>query len=711
MSRVSLPLIAIGAVLGLLAGQTPSQCSGQPSTNRFVELPKVDYPADHTTLRNYNAKDLAILDVLVSGSRMRVFYTTEGAVEPNTLQLYPGRLRMVDVHTAIPDLAVTAPAFTLPLDVPGWNSVLGGDLPAEYGKTGSIVGMQPISGNLFVHGPRRNRDEPVAGTFVPQHDPWNGLTYIHDATARPSNMQLTELWSAGEELGIDPYRDFEAVPEGSEIAYAGDDNRYYVAANYCGSDWAGHLLVLHLPNLASIDFNQRVVLPLYEFLGDWLDGLTPGKPVPTSALSVWPLGPEVPRVNFTCPSTPTGPDCSVGADTVAGNKLRPILYVDCDTATMEGRRLLIAGLNLDPIDIASYGGVLAPLDNGGRDDGKYDYVCIMDITDMKAAMTTPMPPGTWHYQDLAAWKAHTTFLRVPPDAPSGWDYTQGATALGSGHDWSHVRVLKPGDPSTFSDERIVGSGTLKSIALHPNGRYVYVVASDQGQEPVAENQDLTDGGWHVPHLYVLDLGHGDLTDQAVCNSYAPTIPGYRLNKLVNKVFPGVQELIGSTLVNSTTIPKMPTSNPSGTTGLTLIGGATCAQVGPYYPGEYQSDPTARTKLVAVRNLNFASSPDRLYVGTTLRAQSTDPAAKGVLAGAVHTFSLAGDGTPGYLHTLTIPQVAASGDYYQLNGMDAVPAAWLASPFSRNVIAITAANTRAANDNPVDRFVLVQDDLP
>jgi hypothetical protein len=614
---------------------------------------------------------------------------------------------MVDVNTPLPDLSTTSPTFSNLAAVPGWNDVLGGDLPATYGKTGSIVGMRSINGNLFVHGPRRNNDTPdPPGSYVPDTEEWNGLTYVKDATGRAADMDLTELWSAGQALGTGGNQNFSAVPEGSDIAYDGDGNRYYIGCNYCGSDWAGHLLVFHVPNLSSINFNQRAVLPLYEFLGDWLDGST-GTPVPTSSLSVWPLGVEVPRINYTCPSTSTGPDCASGSDSVRGNKLRPILYVDCDTATMDGRRLLIAGMNLDPMDIATYGGTLTPLDNAGRDDGKYDYLCIMDITDMKAAMPNPAPPNAWHYQDLAAWKAHTTFLRMPPDVPSGWDYTQAAPALDSGYDWGKVRVFKPGDASTWSDELIVGSGTLKSIALHPNGRYLYVLASDQGQEVVAENAELTDGGWHVPHLYVVDLGYGDLTDQATCNTYAPTIPKYRLNKLVSKLYTGTTEVVGSTLVNSTI--GMPTSNPTGSTGLTLVGGATCAQAGPYYPGEYQSDPTARTKLVALQNLNFTSSPNRLYVGTTGRTQSTDATLKGVIIGAVHVLTLASDGTPSYLRTLTVPQGGA-GEKWQITGMDRVPAAWLGTPYARNVLGITAASTKAADASPIDRLVLVQDGL-
>src|SRR5262245_31401746 len=90
------------------------------------------------------------------------------------------------------------------------------------------------------------------------------------------------------------------------------------AANYCGNDWAGHLLVQSIPNLASVTWADRVVIPVYEFLGDWNHGVAPWTPA-TMAPTNGPLGPEMPRSYYTCPSDPVnGPTCSDGNHTVGG---------------------------------------------------------------------------------------------------------------------------------------------------------------------------------------------------------------------------------------------------------------------------------------------------------------------------------------------------------------------------------------------------------
>jgi hypothetical protein len=204
----------------------------------------------------------------------------------------------------------------------------------------------------------------------------------------------------------------------------------------------------------------------------------------------------------------------------------------------------------------------------------------------------------------------------------------------------------------------------------------------------------------------------DLTDQTVCNSVSPTLPKRRLNKVLQVEYQdGGTTYYASTLVNSTL--GMPTSNPAGTTGLTLIGGASNCDTGPYCPGEYQTDPTARTKLVALRNTAFAQHQDRLYLGTTGRVQTTEPTAKGQIIGAVHVFSLAGNGAPSYLKTLTLPQGAAGTKKYQITGLHEVPASHLASPAARNVVAVVATTSVGSSvpfpDNPIDRLILIQDE--
>jgi hypothetical protein len=180
---------------------------------------------------------------------------------------------------------------------------------------------------------------------------------------------------------------------------------------------------------------------------------------------------------------------------------------------------------------------------------------------------------------------------------------------------------------------------------------------------------------------------------------------HRFNKLVSAVFDEgePEERTFSTLVNSTM--GMPTSHPQVATGLTLPGGAACSEVGPYYPGEFQSDPTARTRMLTVRNTDFVNNIDRLYVGTTMRMQWEDPTISGAPAGAVHCFRLAADGTPTYLQTLTLEQ--DTGEVYQVSGLDTVPGAWLGPGAIRNVIAATALHTKISED-AIDRLALIQD---
>jgi hypothetical protein len=711
-----------GCCVAVAAGAGSKLLAQNPTPSSWVDLPRVDLGVDITTRRNAIAKDLKILDVLVTGNRLRAFYTTEGSIDPDFSILYPGRLRPIDVLTPVPDLTVSSASFLVQDDVPGWNlpAVSGwGDVEPTWGKGGSIVGMSTINGSLLVAGSHRNRNEVDVGDS-PKLDSWNGLSFIDDATVRPMDMTIQESWSAGPDLGTGGTGAFRATPEGSTVAYNGSGARFFVQSNYCGDDWAGHLLVVVLPNLSSVNFQDRVVVPIYEFLGDWNDGLPPLSAPPPPGL----FGAEVARDNYTCASTPTGPDCTTlitpgcaVMDNVSGNKMRPTLYVHVSEAAPvnAGKDFLVMGLNTDPIDIDTYESEHVKLDGDcGRDDGKYDYLAFIDITDMQAALTVPPTPGSWQIEDLAAWQAHTTFVRLPPDVPPGWFLgAPNNPPLEPGHDWSFVTVLDPTGVDPPSEQRIAGSGTPKSIALHPNGEYVYLIASDQGQESVQENATLTDGGWHVPHLYVVDLFLHDLTNQDHLNYYPPVTQVHRFNKLVSATFGAEDDITGSTLVNSTM--GMPTTDPFGQTGLTVVGGAALTIAGPYYPGEFQTDPTARTRSLTLRNLAFQpATRDRLYVGTTGRFQSTDPSPEPPprTIGAAHVFALAADGTPAWLDTLTVtqePQPGGAG-YYQISGLDVVPTAWVDSPAARNIVAATTINTKLSI-NSQDRLVLLQDETP
>jgi len=727
MRRVSTAAILLPI---LLAGSSSvgAQCpptTPAPTIAQYVALPGVNLQVSESTRRFYAAQDIEILDVILAGNMARVWYGTEGSIHPASMQLHPGTLRPVDIQLPIPDLAVPGSvAFAVsPNPVAGWNDILGGDTPPDYGKGAPLVGLLSVNGRLFVHGTHRNYDEIADGTVdAPKNVQWNGLSFIPDATADPSTMAATiqEWWSAGPELGLGVTGSFHAVPEGSTVAVTRPTgaalSRFYVAANYCGREWAGFGLLLDISNLASVNPNARMLIPYYEFLGDAWDA---------GQMSAGPLGVEMPRLYYTCPPTVIGPDCPDEPPGIDGNKLRPILYVQPTSGPNAGKRFIIAGLNLDPIDINTYGTTNERLDGQGRDDGKYDYLAFTDITNMVAVLPGGPPPTMWHFQDLAQLKSHTTFLRLPPDLPAGWHIDNpNNPLLQPGHDWSLVTVDNPnpteGEPLA-SLKRIVGSGTPKSIALHPNGRHVYVVASDQGQEAVLENALYLDGGWHVPHLYVVDLDAADFSSQSSVNQYADgagltglPVQKHRFNKVITAKFPdGDGDPLdpgdtGSVLVNSTMC--MPTSSPSSSTGKTLVSGATLDQVGPYYPGEHQTDPTARTRLHAVRNTNFATNQDRLYVGTTGKTQSTDSLAQGITVGAVHVLAIGPDGVPTWMRTLALPQGGLNTQKYQVSGLDVFPTdrAWIAGPADRNVLAVTALNTLQANQAPVDRIVLVQD---
>jgi hypothetical protein len=465
------------------------------------------------------------------------------------------------------------------------------------------------------------------------------------------------------------------------------------------------------------------LVPCYEYLGAYTEA-------PTTPVSgpLAPLGAEVPKSKFTAPFP---------AD-VGGNKMRPLTLVNVkpDLPFIGGRKLLVVGLNLDPVNLSTTPHT-APLDDGGLDDGKYDYLMIVDVTDMRRTESEPLPPdGSWYFGYLGEWQGRVRFLRLPPDVPPNFDITQGVQALpdDSGYDWSWVTVPHPSNPNLTHGVRIVGSGTIKSMTADPTGRFLYVVSSDQGEDEIIENPDFIDGGWQVPHLYVIDLAAGDFTDQAFLNGYTDDIATYRFPKHVKYLFDGTQspKVVGVTCVNST-IPGFPGTSYGipypPTVGPTRLNGATAAQVGSIYPGELQTDPTARTKLIAIENTHFETDQVRLYVGAKGRSQMHDQltpaeqtAASWRSTSAVHVLSLgnttdpSGYGTPRYLKTLTVPSSSYVNDPYQISGIDVFNAPdWLAprgvpstdARLKRNIFVLLTAAAKIP-ETARDRLVVGQD---
>jgi hypothetical protein len=739
-----------GAIVGLIVCGLSSGLGAQnPGPSAWLTLPDSE-PLVGGQPGNNAATDLHLLDVLVEGFN-RYFYTTEGHTDltiPTSVVLFPGRLRAIDVAAPFPDLSLIGgewqPDSTLVVRNPvaGWNDALIGTGTAQapnHGKGASLVGMTSHNGFLFVSGPHRNEPDFVTdpfGNMSPERTSWNGVSVVY-GPAPPGEAfdpLSDELFSAGSgptQLG-DPLGDTgmrQAVPEGSAVATTNppfaEPSSFLFVGNYCGRDAAGHLLVQVVTNPAKIRRVNRHHVPLYELLANYTGGAL--KPPPG------PLGDEVPRYYFTCPwDSNELPDCSgtpSNADpgltnTLEGNKLRPVLVfkVPANSPNNAGRLFLVAGLNLDPFHINDYdaeGDIplgTVPLDLVGRDDGKYDYLAITDITDMIVTWPNPMPTGVdlWRYDDVSQWSVRTKFLRLPPDVPAGWDWTQGRPPIDSGHDFSEVTVPDP--TGVMPDElvEIVGGGTLKTIAAHPTAPYVYVVASDQGQEVVIENATQFDGGFHVPHLYVIDFGACDFTDQADLNNYSSSVLKYRFNKsIVGQFDTGVN---GSVLVNST-IPGMPLGPPiTADISATKTSGAVDADIGTYYPGEYQLDPTARTRMVSANNGFLNADQDRLYIGTVGKPQlSSTDALIDPLTGAVFVLSLAQDGSVSYLHTIVVPESTVNQKRYQVSGLQVISdAARLGSGamLMRNVVAITALHTRALGfpfpDHRQDRLLFVED---
>ncbi len=740
------------AVFGLT-----SAVAAQPSTptpNTWINLPKSlqqfpitdPNPVTDPQPENLHAGDSEILDVLVNG-HVRFWYTTNGHYLKNVPGfpdgLHSGRLRPVDLRAPLPS---PLPGTEWPQGSTGnenwiinppvanWNQALDGVIPPPpsppYSKRNSLVGMLSKNGVLFVAGASRNRAELEANGQMAVEQ-WNGLSVL-DGAADPSTAFSPvsgELYSFGGAESAGMLR--TAVPEGVAYTSMRGAGQFLFVDNYCGTDGGGTVLVQRIHSLMNIQPNARFYLQLYELLGDYVD---------TSPLPQGPLGFEVCRGNFTCPlGTDLRPSCPPqqvcgndtihGGATIGGNKIRPVIVVDvpANAPWNAGKKFLIIGMNLDPMDLATYGGNLIPLDlpkdpmgnpvsellGHDRDDGRYDYIAIIDITLLIATVPNPvLLEGHWMYDDAAKWKEHTRFLRLPPDMPPGWQW--GATnnpPLVPGHDWSEVTIPHPTGAYPAAKELIVGSGTPKTLVADPDGRFVYVVTSDQGQENVAENATLFDGGWHVPHIYVIDLWAGNFANQNWLNNYSSNVASYRFNKVITHTFP--DGVVNSVLVKST-IPGMKLTesvNPLvPTIGKTRASGALVdVDLGTIYPGEEQLDPTARTRMALVRNANFVNAQKWLYIGTTGQTQPENPLDVRTV-GAVLVLNMDGHGQPVYHATLKLNQSPSLP--YQVAGLEVRQAdgtfiGWPASG-SRNVVFITALSGLSYDNDPQDRLVLIED---
>lgn len=701
-----------------------STALGAPQVVTYFDLPK----ANTGVLKdqgNFNATALGRLDVLVGAEWIREYYTTTGRWDPSPASiLYPGRLRPVDLHAPIPSLVGVAQPWPqgtsgnenwiIRPNIANWNQVLDGPDPENplHGKRHSFQGIASSRGFLFVTVGGRQEPQLPGGDVTR----WNGLSFF-DGTDDPGDAfdpadnVGKELYSAGTGP-LDPELR-NAVPEGVEIAVTspaspGSPGEFLFVANYCGEDAGGFVLVQNITNILRVNANARYLIPVYEHLGNYIDTTAP-----TSGPAAR-LGPEVPSSYF------------AGLNGINGvNKIRPVHVVRVKDDPMfpnRNRLLLIIGVNLDPVRLEPgdgsncpvgahcYPSSPVPMDtDNGTDDGKYDYVAIVDITDMVVKLPSPWPcaeeggppcADLWVYKFGAQWASRIRFLRLPPDLPDNWVLgvvPDPADELSPGNDWGMVPVPDPDPPGAPDvDVLTVGSGTISSISADPAGQAVYIVTNDQGNDE--------DGGIHVPHLYVLDLSAGDFTDQEWLNTYTPDVGSYRFNKVITHDFGSGD--VGAINV-ATTIPLMPsTGSPIGPTLIGLGGPATPA-LGMVYPGENQFELESRTPLITVQNLHLPE--DRLYVGLRGSAQvDPDTALDWPVAGAVLVLSLADPKVPSYLRTLTIPQVPA-GEWYQVAGLDVLPpdATHLGTNLARNVFVVTARHSKGFT-NGQDRLVIGED---
>ena len=731
-------LVAVG-VLGVLTPLLVAPLQAQAPATLSVNLPSPN-ASPPGTWRDHNPFDLGRVDVLLgpNDNVVRFVYTTDGYFDLDNSIAFPGQVRFIDATVPIPDLSDPGswtPAVTLP--VSHWNDIkkdeqgllLGGDVDPRHGKGQSYQGIVSVNGTLFIPSEIRKDKEDVTLWCDPpgpgnhaegaHHTLWNGFSML-DGTARPDLAfdplaippKGQELWSAGTD-GFAPGLK-EAVPE-TVIWTRNGHGRWVFVSNYCGKDAAGYLMVQNISNLQGVDPADRVEVDLYWRLGQYTDGL---------AQAYWgPFGAEVGWNRFTVQvSIPPDP-----AYDVRGNKLRPLLTVAPTSGPNAGRRLLICGLNLDPVRLDD--GSLATLDSypgecfPTLDEGKYDYLALIDITDL--APEIPIEPHDeplgllWDFAVAGNWSARLRFLRLPPDLPANWDGNFASLPLNSGHDWSKVRVFNPDDSGGFQDVQILGSGTVSSLASSTDGRWLYVVTADQGQGVfhLADAENDHDGGWHVGHLYVIDLNAFDVANQTDIDDYATNgdaqsgpIKVYRLPKIINAKF-GTLPTWGATCVASN-IPGFPnTGSPIAPTKLDNVPDS---QLGLNFPGEYQLDASPWTRLKVAHHPGGLLG-DRLLVCANGDHQvSTSDANTWPNISALYVLRLdaPATGVPTYHRTISLPHDLQHSPpfHYSAVGIDVLPvtSTYLGSSMARYVYAITCRESQEDLLLSVNKFMLVQD---
>ncbi|MBA2557760.1 MAG: hypothetical protein H0V12_10535 [Chloroflexi bacterium] len=672
----SLRLACLAGFVGLAP---PAEAAPQIApVQTWVELPQAFVP-NSEDFHNAAPNDTGLVDLLVrkqGRGYVRAFYSADGRFDNLAGVDYHGNLRAVDFLTPIPDLlpwsggVMPQSAGEAMPAIPNWNDVL----TSGWTKMRSLQSVLSVRGTVFVSLTAKRKDGDVEN--------WNGLSVL-DGLARPQTAfdpTSGELWSSGSAEGV------KATPEGSAYATTDPGETFLFVPNYCGQDAAGLLLVQVISNLSSINNTQRYEVDLYQLLGAHMHQIDGG-----ATPAVQQLGPEVATNFFYRPPN------------LGGNKIKSVVTVRvAEGVPFNAERLLLfVTMNLDPVDIVTG----LPLDGTDSDDGRYDYLAVVDISQMTAAGEPG--PGEWRYDVPAEWDARIRFLRLPPDVPPGWTAAQYPSGLSPGDDWSDVQVPPPpswpsGVPAPPpAPEQIVGSGVLVSMTAHPDDTHLYVVSDDHGAQTLATV--IFDGGWHVPHLYTIDLGAADFAIQSSLNAYSHVVKKDRINKLLYHNF-GQAGGTGSNHVGwalvGTTIPGW----PNGT--------------GEWEPGVQGIDlmePQNRCRLVAVKNSHFSVDPARLYIGGVGRFQNSDNADGWPEAGGFYVLTLANPLAPAFKGKYALPHVSSSGPphFYHAGGIAVISgeSPWLADVAGsrkRNVYFVTAADSAAPDINTQDLMLIGQD---
>ncbi len=210
----------------------------------------------------------------------------------------------------------------------------------------------------------------------------------------------------------------------------------------------------------------------------------------------------------------------------------------------------------------------------------------------------------------------------------------------------------------------------------------------------------------------------DARDQASMDAYAASglIRKKRFNKVVRSQFLGQTGQAGSVVHGaicvSTDIDNFPhTSSPTWNTRLDPT--VPLAQLGDFYPGENQFDPTPWTRLKVVRHPTGLLE-DRMYVGANAKWQSsTIDAEVWPYAGALFSLGLhPTTGEPHWLRTIPFDKEGppSAPITFRISGLEIIPstAAYLEGPLNRYVYAAIIKDAREDPLTEVNRFVLGQD---